>query len=344
MKLSTKGLQNFLNSHEINFVNNYDLTKKSWIRSGGKIRIFIKLKNLYEIKKVLNFLKANQCNYYVIGNISNTLIRDGEIITPFINLSLFNKVKEINNKNGLHFFAGSGVSIPVLSKYVTNKGYTGLEGLFGVPGTLGGGVFMNASSYGDSLTKNIHKIISINSDEKIIVTKREDANFSWRSSQFQENKNLIVGVYFFFPKEKKINKEISEYKLRQFLDIRRKSQEKIHPNLGSLFATKNIYSDLKFVSHLFFFLFILNKLVNFIFFKKVFKKYLLNMRTLINLIYLKNLKLDNKSNFTLSNRTINCLINRGSIKSSDGINLVRKFQKRINDKIKLEIIILDKIL
>lgn len=68
------------------------------------------------------------------------------------------------------------------------------------------------------------------------------------------------------------------------------------------------------------------------------------MRTLINLIYLKNLKLDNKSNFTLSNKTINCLINRGSIKSSDGINLVRKFQKRINNKIKLEIIILDKIL
>jgi UDP-N-acetylmuramate dehydrogenase len=344
MKLSTTDLQNFLNSHEINFVNNYDLTKKSWIRSGGKIKIFIKLKNLYEIKKVLNFLKANQCNYYIIGNISNTLIRDGEIITPFINLSLFNKVKQLNNKNGLHFFAGSGVSIPVLSKYVTNKGYTGLEGLFGVPGTLGGGVFMNASSYGDSLTKNIHKIVSINSDEKIIVTKRKNANFSWRFSQFQENKNLIVGAYFFFPQEKKINKELSEYKLRQFLDIRRKSQEKNYPNLGSLFATKNIYSDLKFVSYSFFLLFILNKLVNFIFFKKIFKKYLSNMRTLINLLYLKNLKFDDKSSFTLSDKTINCLINRGSIKSSDGINLVRKFQKKINNKIKLENIILDKIL
>ena len=344
MKLNTIDLKLFLNSNGINFVNDFDLTKKSWIKSGGKIKIFIKPKNLDEIRKILKFLKNNQSNYYVIGNISNTLIRDGEIITPFINLGLLNKIKQLNNNKGLHFFAGSGISIPVLSKYVTNRGYSGVEGLFGIPGTLGGGIFMNASSYGDSLTKNIHKIISVNSDDKIVVIKRENANFSWRFSEFQNNKNLIIGAYFFFPQEKLKNRELSEYKLRKLLDTRKKFQEKKYPNLGSLFATKNIYSDLKFLSPLFLFLYILNKLINFIFFKKIFNKHLLHMRILILSLYLKNLKLDNKSNFTLSNKTINCLINSGSIESSEGINLVRKLQQKIRNKIKLENIILDKIL
>ena len=68
------------------------------------------------------------------------------------------------------------------------------------------------------------------------------------------------------------------------------------------------------------------------------------MRILINSFYLKNLKLDDNSNFTLSNKTINCLINKGSKESIEGINLIKKFQKKTNNKIKLENIVLDKII
>ena len=68
------------------------------------------------------------------------------------------------------------------------------------------------------------------------------------------------------------------------------------------------------------------------------------MRFLINTLYLKNLNLDDDPDFSLSKKTINCLINKGSDKSIGGINLIRKFQKKINNKIKLENIILDKIL
>ena len=344
MSLNTTNLQIFLDSQNISFVDNFDLSKKSWIKCGGTIKTFIKPKNLNEIKKILQFLMMKKMNYYVIGNISNTIIRDGEIITPFINFALLNKIKQLNNNNGLHFYAGSGVSIPVLSKYVSNRGFLGTEGLFGIPGSLGGGIFMNASSFGNSLTKHIHKIISINSNQEIVVNKRDDVNFSWRFSEFQNNQNLILGAYFFFPNEKLYEKKLSEYKLRKFLDIRKKSQEKQYPNLGSLFATKNIYSDLKFVKPSFLFLYILTKLVNFIFFKKIFNKYLSNMRILINSFYLKNLELDGNPNFTLSNKTINCLINKGSKESIEGITLIKRFQKKINNKIKLENIVLDKIL
>ena len=92
-------------------------------------------------------------------------------------------------------------------------------------------------------------------------------------------------------------------------------------------------------------MFILNKIINLIFYKSFFRdKYLLYMRTLINKLYIKVFKLDNKSYFSLSNKTINCLINKGSHNSNEGIELIRRYQKITNDKVKLENIILDKIL
>ena len=344
MEYNIPELQNWLASENINFINNFDLSKRSWIKSGGTIRTFIKPKNLNEIKKLLNYFQKNNINYYIIGNISNTILRDGEIITPFINLGLFNKIKKLKNKNGLHIFVGSGVSIPVFSKYIVNQGYSGTEGLFGIPGSVGGGIFMNASSFGDNLTNNIHKILSIDLDKNLKIVKKEDVNFSWRSSEFQKNKNLIIGAYFYFSNRQIKEKKIIDNKLNKLLNLRNKFQEKNFPNLGSLFATKNLYSDIKFTSLNFFLLFILNKLINFIFFKNFFYIYLQNIRNLITKLYIKNLRIDKNSEFTLSNKTINCLVNKGSAESRNGINLIRQFQKKTKYKVKLENIILDKIL
>ena len=111
-----------------------------------------------------------------------------------------------------------------------------------------------------------------------------------------------------------------------------------------MFATKNLYSDLKFISLIFFLLFIFNKFVNFIFFRKFLKKYLPTVRNLVSKLYIKNLGLDKYKEFSLSNKTINCLVNKGSIKSHVGINLIKDFQKKTKCKVKLENIIIDKIL
>ena len=156
---------------------------------------------------------------------------------------------------------------------------------------------------------------------------------------------MIVGAYFFYSANQFKSKKIIENKFYKLLDLRRKLQESHLPNLGSLFATKNLYSDLKFISPTFFLLFILNKFLNFIFFRKFLKKYLPSIRNFISKLYIKNLGLDKYKEFSLSNKTINCLVNKGAIKSFDAINLVKDFQKKkIKYKVKLENIILDKII
>ena len=129
---------------------------------------------------------------------------------------------------------------------------------------------MNSSSFGDSLTKHIHKIICIDNNQNLKIIKK-DINFAWRFSDFQKNKYLIVGAYFFYSANQFKSKKIIENKFYKLLDLRRKLQESHLPNLGSLFATKNLYSDLKFISPTFL-LFILNKFLNFIFFRKFFEK------------------------------------------------------------------------
>ena len=114
-------MQRWLESNKINFIKDFDLTRRSWIKAGGKIKTYIKPNNLDEIKKINNFTKEKKIKTYVIGNISNTLIRDGQINTPFINLSNFHYIKKLKNKSGLHVFVGAGVSIPRFSKYVVDK-------------------------------------------------------------------------------------------------------------------------------------------------------------------------------------------------------------------------------
>tara|TARA_B100001939_G_C16914121_1_gene606047 strand:- start:613 stop:1647 length:1035 start_codon:yes stop_codon:yes gene_type:complete len=344
MNKNLNELYNWLELNHINFLKNFDLSKKSWIKSGGLIKTIIKPRNLIEIKKLYSYFKEKKINHYIIGNISNTLIRDGEILTPFVNLGLINKIKKLRNKEGLHILVGAGVSIPVFSKFIMKQSYSGTEGLFGIPGSVGGGIYMNSSSYGDSLTKNIHKIICIDTNQDLKILKKKDINFAWRFSDFQKNKYLIVGAYFFFPSNQCKPKKIIEDKFYKLLELRRKSQESRFPNLGSLFATKNLYSDLRFISPSFFLLFIINKFLNFIFFKKFLKRYLPISRNFISKLYIKNLGIGKYKEFSLSDKTINCLINKGTVESFNGINLIKDFQKKTKYKVRLENVILDKIL
>ena len=344
MSYNLNELHNWLELNNINFTNNFDLSKKSWIKSGGLIKTIVKPRSLIEIKKLCSYFREKKMDHNIIGNISNTIIRDGEIFTPFVNLGLINKIKKLKNKKGLHILVGAGVSIPVFSKFIMNQSYSGTEGLFGIPGSVGGGIYMNSSSFGDSLTKHIHKIICIDNNQHLKIIKKKDINFAWRFSDFQKNKYLIVGAYFFFSANQFKSKKIIEDKFYKLLDLRRKLQESHLPNLGSLFATKNLYSDLKFISPIFFLLFLFNKFLNFIFFRKSLKKYLPSIRNFISKLYIKNLGLDKYKGFSLSNKTINCLVNKGAMKSFDGINLVKDFQKKTKYKVKLENIILDKII
>ena len=83
---SKKKLFNFLSKKKIKFEKNFDLKKKSWLKAGGIFEYFIEPSTYEQIIDLVKFFKENDLDYYVVGNLSNIIFRDGNIETPIINI------------------------------------------------------------------------------------------------------------------------------------------------------------------------------------------------------------------------------------------------------------------
>ena len=344
MKNNNQKIFEYLEKERITYIQNFNVSNRSWLKAGGIIRTYITPENADQVAKILNFLDKERCNFYTLGNISNTIIRDGMILTPIINLSKINSIKIINNDKDLKIYVDAGVSIPRFANFIINQEYLGAEGLLGIPGSVGGGIFMNASCYNNALTNYITKIFSMNENGKIIERNKKESDFNWRNSKFQDSKEIILGANFVFPFINKLKLDLIKIKSEKIKLHRKNIQESEYPNLGSLFATKNLYSDIKFKSINFFLIFIYYKIFS-ILIKNNFLRNsdIVIFRKKINKIYRKHMKIVGDNHFTLSDKTINCLINRGSKSSVEAINLINKLKMIIGKKIKLENIVLDKI-
>ena len=231
-----------------------------------------------------------------------------------------------------------------LANWIANKSFKGSEGLVGIPGSLGGGIYMNASSYSNEVTKYIKNVMVIDQKSNISHLKKDELKLGWRKSIFQNEKFTILGANFYIPNENRSDSKKTLSNINKIKTHRYHYQENKYPNLGSLFATKNIYSDLKYLSFKFFFLYLFFKLNLILINNKIIKKNIHEFRRKINLKYLNDLDIDQFKKFSLSDKTINCLINKGSRESKEAINLVNLFNLKIKKKVKLENIILDKIL
>ena len=168
---------------------------KSW----GKSEYFIKPKNLNELTSLLNYFKSNKIKFYTLGNISNVIVRDGLIKTPIVNLNNYNKIEILREKDDeILIKVNSGVSMNKLVKFLTEKGIYNLSGSVGIPGTVGGAIFMNASSFGQ-LSNYVHEVESLNEDGNLNFKKKSvplNGEF-----YFKNKKNIITNTILFFKKK-----------------------------------------------------------------------------------------------------------------------------------------------
>ena len=336
----------FLNDNNIFFEENFDLKKKSWLKAGGKFELYIQPENIIDIKKIIYFFKENKIKFYVVGSISNIIFRDGIIKTPIINLKKFDKIKEINDlKNSIEFEVYCGISIyKFVSNVSTNFKISGLEGLVGIPGSLGGGIYMNASSYNSYISEYLKEVHFINNDCEIIKLKKEEIKFDWRSSIFHKKKDFIIlSAIFSFPKKNIIEFELINEEIKKVKNHRAKFQEKKLPNLGSLFATKNLYEDIAKSGSLYNILYLFNKFTTKVIFRFFNTNLLIIFRKFIVRVYSLLLGIKKNDCFQLSDRTINCLVNKNSSSANEAIKTIRNYEKKINYSQKLENIIMEEI-
>jgi len=191
----------------------HDLKKKNWFNIGGKTKVFYKADNL---KELVNFLKKLESKerIYIIGAGSNTLITDDLFDGVVIKLS-----KNFNNISLLGediIIAGSAVLDKSLSEFALKNNLSGFEFLSCIPGTIGGGIRMNAGCFGKEFKDILLSIQAIDNKRNVITIPSKDIKFQYRNNNLPED---LIFLSASFKGNKgsfeKINSEMTKLKKKK---------------------------------------------------------------------------------------------------------------------------------
>jgi UDP-N-acetylmuramate dehydrogenase len=169
------------------------MDKMTTFRVGGKAEAVCYPGELPVLCRVISYMNREGIPYIVAGKGSNLLVGDGGIKGAVILLKdNLASVMEVGTKEPL-LLAGGGLTIAGLLGYCRRNGLSGLEFMAGIPGTLGGAVFMNAGAHGQEIGKLVREVLTVGADGDPAVIGREDMRFSYRSSSIPGG-TVIYGV------------------------------------------------------------------------------------------------------------------------------------------------------
>ncbi len=225
-----ESLKDFALENNIAFAEKEPMAQHTSFKIGGKAEMAVFPKSTAEIALVAKFCNENNVKLTVLGNGTNVLIFD-EGIGGCVML-LGNAFSEIKLLSEDTVFAESGAPLVRLCNFALENGLTGLEFAFGIPGTVGGAVFMNAGAYGGEIKDVLRSVCHIEQNGTEGSLSAEEASLSYRHSAYEENGFIITGAYF---KLQKGNKAEIKEKMNELLSKRREKQPLEYPSAGSTF-------------------------------------------------------------------------------------------------------------
>ena len=210
MSINLKELSSEFNNLKLD----YDLKKKNWFNIGGKTKIYYKADNLKELIKFLK--KINQEKIFVLGGGSNTLITDQKYNGVVIKLS--NNFNNISLLSDDIIIAGSAVSDKLLSEFAKDNSLGGFEFLSCIPGTIGGGIKMNAGCFGREFKDILISIQAITKSGQVITIPVKEVNFKYRDSKLSDDLIFLSASFKGFKKNLNlIENEMIELKKKKEL-------------------------------------------------------------------------------------------------------------------------------
>ena len=214
----------------VEWEQNCPLSKHSSFRIGGAADVALFPKSSDELCKTLSFLREQEIPVLVIGNGSNVVFSDAGYRGAVV---FTGKCRNIKIENDL-VFADAGVLLSALSSAARDESLSGLEFAFGIPGTLGGAVYMNAGAYGGSMSDVCISSWYYDLETGHFGESFGDAQcFGYRKSIYQEHPERII-LSATLQLKKGNRKTISE-EMRTYWDKRRATQPLDLPNAGSVF-------------------------------------------------------------------------------------------------------------
>ncbi len=234
--MDLNGFYEKLRDSGIEVLENEPLKKHTTFKIGGKAKYFAIPKSEQEISLILKYARTFNERVIVIGNGSNMLVTDGDIDAVFIYIG--EKMSEITLIDENTIRCQAGALLTKVCRFALENSLTGMEASYGIPGSAGGGLFMNAGAYGTEMKDYVIKAEYISPDGTHGECGLEDMSLSYRHSVFSENGCIITAVYI---KLEKGDKDEIKAKMSDYMGRRKDKQPLEYPSAGSVFKRPEGY-------------------------------------------------------------------------------------------------------
>ncbi|MGN0721507.1 MAG: UDP-N-acetylmuramate dehydrogenase [Anaerovoracaceae bacterium] len=245
-KRLTELLTETQSSDRFSVTENADMSKYTSFRAGGKALALVEVENTDQLKAVLRFADEEKITHLMLGNGSNTLFKDSgydglaiKLGEGFGEVHADNPSRWFNDGDEYVVRCGASILMSSLAKMLQLNSLTGFEFASGIPGSLGGAVFMNAGAYGGEMKDIVKSVRAVSPDgltEKAFTN--EELEFRYRGSALQQNDYIVTEVTLSL---KKGDREEIAAQMKELNAKRNAKQPVNYPSAGSTFKRPEGY-------------------------------------------------------------------------------------------------------
>jgi UDP-N-acetylmuramate dehydrogenase len=211
------------------------MNKHTSFKIGGPADVLVLPETIEDVRSVMEVCGKEACPFHVVGNGSNLLIGDDGIRGVVLKLSENFSGVEIE---GTQVRAKSGILLSQLSSKVVEKSLGGFEFASGIPGTIGGAVFMNAGAYGGEMKDVVKEVTVLTRDGQVRTLTNDELEFGYRMSAIQKDKHIVLEVLLEL--EERPYEEIKQ-RIDELTEKRTSKQPLNLPSAGSTFKRPEGY-------------------------------------------------------------------------------------------------------
>ena len=236
--MKTLEIKNLANEFKENLKINHDIKKKNWLNIGGKTKLFFKAENLKELSSFIKKINKKE-KIFVLGAGSNTLFTDQIYDGVVIKLSKnFNNISQLSDEI---IIAGSSVTDKALSEFAMENDLAGFEFLSCIPGTIGGGIKMNAGCFGTEFKDIILSVQAMNRSGQIITIPSSKIKFEYRINNLPKDLIFLSASF----RGKKSNKNNIKSLMKKYKHQKEAAQPTKIKTSGSTFKNPIKQTDKK---------------------------------------------------------------------------------------------------
>ena len=228
MNNNLKKLAELLADSEIEIKYEEPMSRHTTFRIGGSAALYLIPHTGEELSLILRLAEEIGCKTFILGNGSNVIFPDEGYEGAVISTENFNKIEVEDDR----IVCGAGAFLTLAAKAAKDNSLTGMEFAYGIPGTVGGAVYMNAGAYGGEIVNILEESTYVTA-EGVFTLAAEEHAFGYRDSVYKHGKGRIITEAVF--KLQKGDKNAIAETMADFMNRRVTKQPLEYPNAGSVF-------------------------------------------------------------------------------------------------------------